>query len=586
MLTKRTYNRYKRTYNWIKRTYNISSGCFGLVDQNEHRLVTLRRELLIINIRFEEQLRFQATSIKVMSEVREIESAVEHFASNQEFIRLYNRHNRELLLQHFLLIAAAGNEVWTSNHERKMTMPEQRDLMLVKYIEWLEKMGTEFPEVEKPFDVSEEWWRLMLLAYERKPISGKSLWRKFKEDTRNPILSSFNCHWAEPRDGETLEDRFKVVRRGVWSDLGHRLEEFIPEGSWLPKQWYAWRYCCYPGKNFRAFDGKLPTVSSAQPRHRHSLSSASAANVNNNSSGFTSGNNDVAMNWSASLPVDPAGLHDPTSTASNSNLDHTAPLLMHHRGNLTPSSNSSNATLPNRANRSTLPSTVANQRLLQAAASMSRVRNNPEDELNVQHYLADVQQYMAQMTRLEKAAALAEAFGEEDKAVGFKRQLYEHVQTEPPARLKRTNTGLLPQPLPLSTAATAQAGSAAGVSSVHHANNSNNNSNNQIQHAVHVLNNASHAMNTHNNNNNNTSSMNNHNNSHLHNAMVNLPSMLSQQQQHQQHHHQVQQQQQAQMQQQHHQQQQQQQRATLSPDPSSTTSSGNSSLAGSALQQL
>ena len=91
-----------------------------------------------------------------MSEVREIESAVEHFASNQEFIRLYNRHNRELLLQHFLLIAAAGNEVWTSNHERKMFMPEQRDLMLVKYIEWLEKMGTEFPEVEKPFDVREK----------------------------------------------------------------------------------------------------------------------------------------------------------------------------------------------------------------------------------------------------------------------------------------------------------------------------------------------------------------------------------------------------------------------------------------------
>ena len=80
-----------------------------------------------------------------------------------------------------------------------------------------------------------------------------------QEDARNPILSSFNCHWAEPRDGETLEDRFKVVRRGVWSDLGHRLEEFVPEGSWLPKQWYAWRFCCYPGKNFRAFDGKLPT---------------------------------------------------------------------------------------------------------------------------------------------------------------------------------------------------------------------------------------------------------------------------------------------------------------------------------------
>ena len=531
-----------------------------------------------------------------MSEVREIESAVEHFASNQEFIRLYNRHNRELLLQHFLLIAAAGNEVWTSNHERKMSMPEQRDLMLVKYIEWLEKMGTEFPEVEKPFDVSEEWWRLMLLAYERKPISGKSLWRKFKEDTRNPILSSFNCHWAEPRDGETLEDRFKVVRRGVWSDLGHRLEEFIPEGSWLPKQWYAWRFCCYPGKNFRAFDGKLPTVSSAQTRHRHTHSASTNNNNNNNNSGFISNNSEVSMNWPASLPIDASGLHDPTSSSVNNGLDGTASLLMHHRGNLTPSgnnnssSNLNNAATSSRANRSTLPSTVANQRLLQAAASMSRVRNNPEDELNVQHYLADVQQYMAQMTRLEKAVALAEAFGEEEKAVGFKRQLYEHVQTEPPGRLKRMNSGLLPLPLPVQTVAASQAGGVA-VSN----GNNNNNNNNQLQHVAHALHSAGH--NAHNGGNN---SMNNNNNNlntanHLHDAMVNLPTMLNQQQQQhhqqqqQQHHHlQVQQQQhaqaqaQAQHQQQQHQQQQQQQRSGLS----STTSSGASSLADSSLQQL
>jgi hypothetical protein len=358
-----------------------------------------------------------------MSDIREIELAIEHFASNQEFIRLYNRHNRELLLQHFLLIAAAGDEVWRMNQERKMSMSEQRDQMLIKYMEWLERMGTEFPEVQRPADVNEDWWRLMLLAYERKPISGKSLWRKFKEDTRNPILSSFNCHWTEPREHETLEDRFRQVRRGVWRDLGHRDDEFLPEGTWLPKQWYAWRYCCYPGKNFRAFDGKLPSVGlGGAGRHRSNTGTASGA-------GRLISGNEAAVSWAASIPIEIQQMHDAAAHSS---------LLMNssqgHRSH-TSTANSTSGTV--RINRSTLPTTVANQRLLAAAASMARVRVTPDDELSVQQYLADVQQYTAQMARLEKAVALAESFGDHEKAIGFKRQLYEHVQSEPPQRLKR-----------------------------------------------------------------------------------------------------------------------------------------------------
>jgi hypothetical protein len=365
-----------------------------------------------------------------MSEVGEIEQAVDHFAGNQEFIRLYNRHNRELLLQHFLLIAAAGDEVWRINQEKKMSMPEQRDLMLMKYIEWLDKRPIEFPEVHRPPDVNEEWWRLMLLAYERKPVSGKSLWRKFKEDARNPILSSFNHHWAEPREGETLEDRFRLVRRGVWRDLGHREEEFLPEGSWLPKQWYAWRYCCYPGKNMRAFDGKLPSVNAGTRRQAQQMA--------------PSGRHSESGAWPAALPMDSHQAQDAAQHSSllmaNSGAQQASGYTM---SNQQPSSSSSGV----RTNRAVLPSTVANQRLLAAAASMSRVRAPTEDEVQVQQYLADVQQYTAQMARLEKAAALAEQFGELDKAAGFKRQLYEHVQSEPPARLKRMAVSVRPLPL-------------------------------------------------------------------------------------------------------------------------------------------
>jgi hypothetical protein len=382
-----------------------------------------------------------------MSDLREIELAIEHFASNQEFIRLYNRHNRELLLQHFLLIAAAGDEVWRMNQERKMSMSEQRDQMLIKYMEWLERMSSEFPEVQRPADVNEDWWRLMLLAYERKPISGKSLWRKFKEDTRNPILSSFNCHWAEPREHETLEDRFRHVRRGVWRDLGHRDDEFLPEGTWLPKQWYAWRYCCYPGKNFRAFDGKLPSVGlSAAGRHRVNASSSSGRLVSGN---------EAAVSWAAAIPIDIQQMHDAAAHSS---------MLMNgsqqgHRAH-TSTTNSTSGTV--RINRSTLPTTVANQRLLAAAASMARVRVTPDDELSVQQYLADVQQYTAQMTRLEKAVALAESFGDHEKAIGFKRQLYEHVQSEPPQRLKRAVPDVGSQGLSLTTSSYDHSASSSG----------------------------------------------------------------------------------------------------------------------------
>lgn len=306
-------------------------------------------------------------------------------------------------------------------------MPEQRDLMLVKYMEWLERLSVEFPEVPRPPEVSEDWWRLMLLAYERKPVSGKSLWRKFKEDTRNPILSSFNNHWVEPRDGETLEDRFKAVRRGVWRDLGHREDEFLPEGSWLPKQWYAWRYCCYPGKNMRAFDGKLPSVGHSARRALATLS----------------GRQGDTNTWPDAMPMTALQPQDPAQ-----------PILMaSHHSQQNPGFAPGNAVQPvetaqgpssavPRMNRSTLPTTLANQRLLAAAASMSRVRGASDEELQVQQYLADVQQYAAQMTRLEKAVALAEAFGEHEKAAGFKRQLYEHVQTEPPTRAKRVAMGL------------------------------------------------------------------------------------------------------------------------------------------------
>ena len=302
-------------------------------------------------------------------------------------------------------------------------MPEQRDLMLIKYMEWLEKLPVEFPEVLRPSDVNEDWWRLMLLAYERKPVSGKSLWRKFKEDTRNPILSSFNVHWADPRENETLEDRFKVVRRGVWRDLGHRDDEFLPEGTWLPKQWYAWRYCCYPGKNFRAFDGKLPSAGPSGSAQRQRSAGGAVP------SHRLAHSNDGAMNWAAALPIENMQSLDAAMIVSSVGLP--------PQTSATGSSSNGNGTL--RINRATLPTTSTNQRLLAAAASMSRVRSTPEDEVSVQHYLADVQQYVAQMTRLEKAAALAEEYGDLDKAAGFKRQLYEHVQAEPPARLKRAH---------------------------------------------------------------------------------------------------------------------------------------------------
>ncbi|KAJ1439309.1 hypothetical protein B484DRAFT_444088 [Ochromonadaceae sp. CCMP2298] len=198
-----------------------------------------------------------------MSAPMSSEEAVEHY-TNQEFLRLYNKYNRELLLQHFLLIAAAGDEVWTKIQEGKLTMTEQRDMMYVKYLEWLGRVAEEFPSVKRPIDVAEEWWRLMLLAYERKPVTGKSLWRKFKEDTRNPVMSYYNAHWLKPAEepgapghAQALEVGFRAVRRGVWANLGHRPEDFVPESAWLPKQWYAWRHCGYPGRNLKSMQGRI-----------------------------------------------------------------------------------------------------------------------------------------------------------------------------------------------------------------------------------------------------------------------------------------------------------------------------------------
>jgi hypothetical protein len=233
------------------------------------------------------------------------------------------------------------------------------------------------------------------------------------------------------------------VRRGVWNDLGHRDDEFLHEGSWLPKQWYAWRYCCYPGKNFRAFDGKLPSMPSSQQRQRSNNNNNNVNGRNNNiNMNGNNDNNEASVNWGAALPINAAQLEAGLSSVVALQLGSHTSSSSHQR-----SANSAGPT--QRTNRANLPNTVANQRLLQAAASMSRVRAHPnanpnpnhhEDELSVQHYLAEVQQYMAQMTRLEKAAALAEAFGEPEKAAGFKRQLYEHVQTDPPGRLKRPNS--------------------------------------------------------------------------------------------------------------------------------------------------
>lgn len=403
-----------------------------------------------------------------MVDFRDIDIAVDQFTNNPEFVRLYNRHNRELLLQHFLLIAAAGDDVWRANQERKMTMPEQRDQMLIKYIEWLDKMSIEFPDVEKPFDVSDDWWRLMLLAYERKPISGKSLWRKFKEDTRNPILSSFNNHWVEPREGETMEERFRIVRRGVWRDLGHRDDEFLPEGSWLPKQWYAWRYCCYPGKNFRAFDGKLPTAGMNNALGRRQLLQMNGGDMSgiHNHSGSSSLVGASGPSWAAAIPIDAGlpvmdggdltgpssvsmqdsqGAQQATSSIQHLQLQQQQQQQQHQHGTM------NSGMRPGGGRSSMLSASNGSHRLVTAGAGAGNFMSGrmrgvgvgagvgaaAEEELAVQQYLADVQQYMVQMTRLEKAVALAEGYGEHDKAAGYKRQLYEHVQTDPPAPLKR-----------------------------------------------------------------------------------------------------------------------------------------------------
>ena len=148
-----------------------------------------------------------------MSQQTDFGRAVDQFAGNHEFIKYYNKYNRELLLQHFLVLAAAGNEVWlAANENDKLSTRDQQDLILVKYIEWIDKMDTEFPEVKKPEEIETDWWRLMLIAYERKPVSGKSLLRKFKEDCRIPILSCFNFYWATMDQSLSLEHRLSVSK--------------------------------------------------------------------------------------------------------------------------------------------------------------------------------------------------------------------------------------------------------------------------------------------------------------------------------------------------------------------------------------
>jgi hypothetical protein len=553
--------------------------------------------------------------------VREIEIAMENFAGNPDFLRFYNRHNRELLLQHFLLIAAAGDEVWRMNQEKRINISDQRDLMFLKYVEWLNKFSFEFPEILKPMEVPDNWWRFMLLAYERKPVTGKSLWRKFKEDTRNPILSSFNCHWVEPNvaAGETLEQVFRRVRLGVWIDMGRREDEFLPEGSWIPKQWYAWRYCSFPGKKFRSFDGKLPSLNGSgmvgqrhiqqqQQQHQHQqhsgdvgrgdgtggceITSPNKSSLSNGARGGASlamgggaeegeGSGGGGGAWhgpSTSLPVQAAtdvagngigigigipggsGGSSPTSDSMpfghenqlhyhpeanggdvpaemnrmdaevgeddrhnlareehNEILDvggnavlqngghsqlqqHQQHHQQHHQQQQSSASSSSSSSVPRTGHRqlsASVDSRLASitSSLVRASAAVANAnassnvnvyslsvlsghggggggvgssqgqqlqnqgghghvhmhhhhqqqqqqqqqhdmqqQRDHEEELLVQTYLADVQAYVAQMHRLEKAVTLAESFGDTEKAIGFKRQLYEHVQLAPPSK--------------------------------------------------------------------------------------------------------------------------------------------------------
>lgn len=334
------------------------------------------------------------------------------------FSRLYEKNYKELILQHFLLIAVAGSEISeerkAQNVSEKLNSDALADAMLTRYTHWINDINIVFPDVQVPKDVPPAWWRMMLLALERKPVTGRSLWRKFRDDTRTVILRSYNKHWLQTNAHLSLEERVLAVKMGVWVDQGYNKEDFTPD--WLPKQWYAWRYCSYPGKATNTLIGV-----SDKPLAPSSKSKRKQVEPSTNSGESTPG--DGIEHAAKKLSTKSAG--DGTQKTPKSSEKSTRYSAANCSDRLMSAVSSAATTIRRTSNASAL--------------SPSRSLKDNSTNVKSQQYSTELHFYDTQMTRLERAVELAIELGEDEKQIALlKRQLYEHVSKEPPRQVEDT----------------------------------------------------------------------------------------------------------------------------------------------------
>ena len=225
-----------------------------------------------------------------------------------------------------------------------------------------------------------------------------------------------------------------------------RGEETVVEVNWYPKQWYAWLYCGVLGKNFKCFDGALPSAGPADfvaTARNFVLSAAKAAEERRASDG---GGGDAGAGASGS------GLRS-TGRRSYSRRRSRGPAIsLGNDSSMDIYAGNYDANAVGQDGGSF----GGHGMLLSAAAFATGTSGVPEvgpgsagsaqqfaNQQDTHVYLTELQYYNTQTSRLEKAIALAESFNDQQRATHLRRQLYEHVlmpPPEPPSKRQRVSS--------------------------------------------------------------------------------------------------------------------------------------------------